>query len=64
MVVVPAAMPVATPEDEPMVPTSVLLLLHAPPEDASVKMDDEPTQMYGVPEMAAGGGLTVNNIVE
>ena len=64
IVVVPGAIPVATPDDEPMVPMAVLLLLHSPPGLASLKMNDEPTQMYGAPVIAAGGGLTVNSMVE
>lgn len=62
--VVPGATPVATPEDEPMVAIAILALLHKPPELASVNIEDVLTQIYGEPDITAGGGLTVNSMVE
>ena len=58
---VPAPAPVTTP-DELMEATAALLLLHTPPEVASVKEILAPTQTPEAPEMlagAAGGAATV-----
>ena len=56
--VVPAAIPVITPLLLPIVPTAVLLLLHAPPAVASDKGVVPPTDTEVVPIIAAGVGNT------
>ena len=55
-------MPFTTPEVE-TVPKAVLLLLHVPPLVASANARNEPTQVFGVPVIAAGVGLTVKGSV-
>ena len=60
MVEVPAAMPRNVPPDE-IVPTAVLLLLHAPPGVGSVMPRGTPEQIEMAPagEMAPGPAVTV-----
>ena len=58
MVDVPAATPVAIPEEEPMVATEVLLLLQLPPP-ASVNEVVAPTHTFTIPVINGGPGLTV-----
>lgn len=53
IVVVPIAMPVTSPEDEPMVATEGSLLLQAPPVVASVRVVVEVTQRLSEPTMGA-----------
>ena len=61
IVSVPAAAPVTTPADT----LAVLLLLHAPPVDASVKVIVEPTHTLESPVIvpASGNGLMVISFV-
>ena len=59
------AAPTVTPVTDPLaftVATEVLLELQTPPEVASLRVVDVPTQVVGVPEMAATDGVvfTVN----
>jgi hypothetical protein len=54
IVALPKATPVTTP-DVPTVATPVLLLLHVPPEVASLSVADNPTHILGVPVIAAIG---------
>src|SRR4051812_14967849 len=61
MLEVPPATPVAIPDDDPMVATPVLLLVHTPPP-ASVSVVEVPIQACAVPDIAEGNGLTVNVI--
>src|SRR6202008_1408822 len=60
-------LPVATPETVPEVPmlaTSGLLLLHVPPDVASVNVVVRPRQTLFAPPIAAGFGFTViGNVV-
>ena len=59
MVTTPEVTPVTVPEVAPIVATPVLLLVHVPPEVASVNVVGNPTQTFVVPPIAAGFGLTV-----
>ena len=59
IVEVPAATPVTMPEEEPMVATEVLLLVHVPPLVASVSVVVWPVHTLVVPAIAAGVGFTV-----
>jgi hypothetical protein len=59
MVAVPADIPVTMPVAMPAAATDTLLLLHAPPEVALVKMVVEPVHTVSIPAIAAGSGLTV-----
>jgi hypothetical protein len=56
---VPTPTPVATPVDEPIVATEVLLLLHVPPGVPSVKVAVEPWHILYEPMMIDGVGLIV-----
>jgi len=47
------------PDDEPIVPTVVLLLLHLPPAVALLSDVVAPVQTRGVPSIADGKALTV-----
>jgi len=47
------------PEEEPIVPTDKVLLLHEPPIVASLNVVDVPAQIGDAPVMPAGTGLTV-----
>lgn len=58
MVVTPVARPVTTPADV-TVAIPVLALLHVPPVVASVSVVEEPLQVVGLPDIAAGNGLTL-----
>jgi hypothetical protein len=53
MVAVPAVTAVAMPDNEPMI--ILLLLVHVPPEIASVKSVDDPLQMLVTPDTDANG---------
>ena len=55
---------VIIPEEEPIVPTLVLLLLHVPPVGVSLNPDVEPKHMFGAPLIVAGAGLMVIIAVE
>jgi hypothetical protein len=61
IVVVPAPIPPTMPE-VPTVPTAVLLLLHTPPEEASLNVIVAPAQRENVPIITAGIGYTVTII--
>lgn len=63
MFTVPADTPVTTPVDAPTVATVVLLLLHVPLPDASVRVIVEPWQTDGLPAGVAGPALTVTGCV-
>ena len=63
IVEVPVDTPVAIPLAEPIVATAVLLLVHVPPPDASVKVVVVPGHACNVPEIAAGNGFTVTACV-
>ena len=59
-------MPDVTPVTKPVgstVAVAGLLLLQVPPGLLSLKSDEEPWQMGLVPEIAAGGGFTVNTVL-
>jgi hypothetical protein len=47
-----------------IVPTAVLLLLHVPPGVVLARLVHCPTQVVGVPVMAAGNPLTVATVVK
>ena len=57
-VVLPIAIPVATPVDELILPIAGLLLLHVP-LPASVNVDAAPVHSSGDPDIAEGEGFTV-----
>ena len=59
MVAVPAAAPVTTPLDEPMVATPVLPLVQVPPADGSVSVTVAPWQTNANPAIGAGAPITV-----
>jgi hypothetical protein len=48
---------------DPTVATIVLLLLHVPPETASLSVSEVPWQKVAVPPIAAGDGYTVTMAV-
>jgi hypothetical protein len=62
MVVVPAATPVITPEEEPMLAMLVLALVQLPPAVAD-RVVLLPTQTVAVPEIAEGAPDTVKTVV-
>ena len=55
--------PIITPDVDPTDATPVLLLDHAPPVIASVKVVEEPEQTFGVPAITAGNGLITTGVV-
>jgi hypothetical protein len=59
----PGGSPVTIPVAEPTVATPGLLLLHIPPDVASLKGKDEPAHTDVGPVIDAGGGLTVTVVV-
>jgi len=59
IVAVPAVPPVATPVPDTTPAVAVLLLVHTPPVDASVKVVVVPGHIDKFPAIAAGAGLTV-----
>lgn len=61
---VPAAIPVSTP-DASIVATAVLLLLHVPPLTLDDSVDVSPVQRLVEPDMvpAEGAGLTVAGVI-
>ena len=61
--VVPAEIPLTIPAPDHMVATPVALLVHTPPDVASVNVVVSPTQTFGVPPIAAGTALVVNTTV-
>jgi hypothetical protein len=52
-------MPLTKPDEEPMVATPVLLLLHVPPVNASLKGVVRPAQTFALPSIAVGVAFTV-----
>jgi len=58
-VLVPADTPVATPVEETIVATDVVLLVQMPPDVASDRAIVAPAQTERVPLIAAGNGFTV-----
>lgn len=58
----PAATPVTTPVDEPIVATVTLLLAHVPPVLALLSVVVAPVHTDVVPVIAAGSGFTVTTI--
>ena len=64
IVTLPGATPVTVPVAEPIVATKVLLLLHTPPNVASLRFDVEPTHTDDDKgDMATGVILTVTSFV-
>jgi hypothetical protein len=59
MMEVPDAAPVTIPDEDPIVATPVLPLVHVPPKDASYKFVVAPTHTVGTPVMMAGASFTV-----
>jgi len=62
IVAVPADMPPTVPFAAPTVPTAVLLLVQAPPADASLRVVVAPAQTVVTPVIDAGSGLTVTGV--
>ena len=60
---VPAEMPVAMPVPEPMVATDVGSIVHEPPVGTSLKAVVPPMQIYRLPMIADGAGVTVTTLV-
>jgi hypothetical protein len=60
---VPLATPQTTPVVEPMTATAVLLLVHVPPDTASLRVLHAPVQTPVEPNIAVGVGLTVMVVV-
>ena len=56
-------MPDTMPLAEPTVATEVLVLLHVPPVELLLSVVAAPVQTNGVPEIAAGDGLTLTSPV-
>ena len=63
MPAVPARLPFTTPVVEPIDAVAGALLVHRPPDDASLNTIVEPVQTLFSPVMAAGNGLTVTGCV-
>jgi hypothetical protein len=63
MFVIPAEIPVTTPDDEPTTATEVAPLSHDPPGVASVRVMVVPAQSELLPLMGAGTGYTVKVVV-
>ena len=63
IVVLPAAIPVTTPDTEAMLPVAGALLLHTPPVVASLMVTVDVAQTAEAPVMAEGLGLTVTTCV-
>ena len=59
MVEIPAVTPPAKPEEEPIVATGKLLLVHVPPAGVEFKLVVRPTHTLAEPVMPDGRGLTV-----
>ena len=59
----PVLMPVTTPVLVPNVAIAVLLLLHAPAPEASVKANEKPGHTGVLPVIADGKGITVTVVV-
>lgn len=59
----PALTPVTTPEPAPTDPVVGTLLVHVPPDDASLNVVVKPTHTFVTPVIAAGSGLTVTGVV-
>ena len=51
------------PDEDPIVATGVLLLLHVPNGVASVKVDIVPAHSLNTPVIGAGNGSTVTMVV-
>jgi hypothetical protein len=62
IVEVPAVMPKATPDDEPIVAIEAVLLLQVPPPVELLSVVVEPTHTLNEPPIAAGLGLTVTGV--
>ena len=60
----PATRPASIPDELPIVPTEMLLLLHEPPVTELLKVVAAPAQTLAVPVIAAGDGVTVSIAVE
>jgi hypothetical protein len=56
--VVPVIIPVSIPDEEPIVPTAVLLLAHVPPVEELVKDTLVAGQRVEEPPIVAGNGFT------
>jgi hypothetical protein len=63
IVAVFAATPLTTPVEEPTVAVVTSLLLHVPPDAASVKPVVKPTHTVAMPVMAGGSAFTVTVVV-
>ena len=61
--VVPPLTPMSIPDEDPIVATGVLLLLHVPNGVASVKVDIVPAHSLNTPVIGAGNGSTVTMVV-
>jgi len=59
---VPAEIPVTIPVEDPTLAIPVALLLHTPPEEASLNVVVEPKHRDSVPVIEAGTGYTVTII--
>ena len=62
MVTVPAAIPVTTPVEEPIVAIAGLLLLHRPPGVISLRVVDVPVQVLVAPVMGDTDIVTVSEV--
>jgi len=62
-VTVPVDIAVTNPLVEPMVATDGLLLVHVPPPEELVQVVVAPTHKLLIPDIAPGGGVTVNDAV-
>ena len=60
---VPAARPVTHPVVGTIAPSEGFAILHDPPGVTSLKQLVPPTQILGLPVIAAGMGLTVTTVV-
>jgi hypothetical protein len=56
-------MPVAIPDEEPIVATAALLLVHVPPVGVLLRAPVLPTHTSSIPEIVAGVAVTVTSRV-
>ena len=56
----PAATPVTVPVDDPTVAMALLLVVHDPPAETSVRFVDDPTHTKELPDIEDGTSATVS----
>ena len=64
MFAIPGVKPLTTPVPAPIIATVVLVLLHEPLTDVSLKAMVVPMQRWGIPLIGPGKGYTVKGICD